>query len=300
MRQVKKPFYLGLLLLCTAQVLVGSNIVFSKFVLTSIPILLLLILRFAFAAAVLFPLHWLTAARRLPLRHHFAQLQKKDWLFILAQSLTAGFLFNCFMLLGLSYTDANVAGIITSALPAIIAVMSWVILGEKISAKKSFCVLFATGGLLIIASDKLLGNTVKHSFLGDFFVFISLLPEATYYVLCKLHANRLPVFLTSSLLNGISMMMLILLLPFTSWQACAISLQDWFIIFILGLSSGLFYVCWFFGSQWVDGIMASLSTAVMPVAAVVMAWLLLGESLSVLEFTGMSLVLFSIIIYAKR
>lgn len=204
------------------------------------------------------------------------------------------------MVLGLFYTDANVAGIITSALPAIIAVMSWLILRETISPKKSLCVGFATAGLLTIALDKLQGATIEHSLLGDALVFASLIPEATYYVLCKLHRNRLPVFLTSSLLNAISTLMFLCFLPFIPASISSIHLKDWAILFVLGLSSGLFYVCWFYGSQWVDGIMASLSTAVMPVAAVVVAWILLGEQLSLIEFSGMGLVLFSIVLYAKR
>ena len=153
-------FYQGLLLLFTAQVLVGANIVFSKFILASTPLVLMLILRFAIATVVLFPLHWLTSAARFPLSYHFRQLTKKDWYYLIAQSSCAGFLFNGLMLLGLFYTDANVAGIITSALPAIIAVMSWLILNETISPRKSLCVGFATAGLLTIAFDKLQGATM--------------------------------------------------------------------------------------------------------------------------------------------
>jgi len=113
------------------------------------------------------------------------------------------------MLTGLNYTDANVAGIITSALPALIAIMSWFILQEKISAQKVLCVIFATMGLVTIAYDKLHGLSECHSFIGDSMVLLALLPEASYYVLCKLYTNRLPLFLTSSLLNGINALLLL-------------------------------------------------------------------------------------------
>jgi drug/metabolite transporter (DMT)-like permease len=71
-------------------------------------------------------------------------------------------------------------------------------------------------------------------------------------------------------------------------------------LFILGLSSGLFYVFWLFGCQRVDGVMASLSTAVMPVSTVLLAWALLGEQLTIIQFSGMTLVILSIVFYAKR
>lgn len=298
---MKKNYFIqGIVLLILAQTMVGINIVTSKLLLSSIPILFLLAIRFALATVILLPLHWLTPAKKITVKNHFSNIQQKDWIFIFAQALSAGILFNCLMLLGLNYTDANVAGIITSALPAIIAMMSWLILGETISAKKSLCVIFATLGLIVIAYDKFRGVGATHSLFGDSIVLLSLLPEAAYYVLCKLHSNRLPVFLTSALLNGINAILILPAMCFSHYETLSIDSSSWFILFILGLSSGLFYVFWFIGSQWVDGIMASLSTAVMPVATVIIAWILLGEHLTGLQSAGMGLVILSIAIYAKR
>ena len=298
---MKKNYFIqGIVLLILAQTMVGINIVTSKLLLSSIPILFLLAIRFALATVILLPLHWLTPAKKITVKNHFSSIQQKDWIFIFAQALSAGILFNCLMLLGLNYTDANVAGIITSALPAIIAIMSWLILGETISAKKSLCVGFATLGLIVIAYDKLRGIGATHSLLGDSIVLLSLLPEAAYYVLCKLHSNRLPVFLTSALLNGINALLLLPAMFFFHWDTLSVDSISWLILFVLGLSSGLFYVFWFIGSQWVDGILASLSTAVMPVATVIIAWILLGEHLTELQSAGMGLVILSIAIYAKR
>jgi len=54
------------------------------------------------------------------------------------------------------------------------------------------------------------------------------------------------------------------------------------------------------GSKRVDGIMSSLSTAIMPVATVILAWIILGEQLNLLEFLGMGFVILSIVIYDRR
>jgi drug/metabolite transporter (DMT)-like permease len=295
-------FLQGICFLILAQTMVGLNIVFSKCLVSSLPLLFMLTLRFGLAALILLPLHWLTPAKQLSLRHYFSELTRRDWYFIFAQALTAGVLFNCLMLLGLHYTDANVAGIITSALPAIIALMSWVILREKMSKKTGLCILFATLGLLVIAWDKWQGLGASHSFFGDAIVLLSLLPEATYYVLCKLHSNRLPVFLISSLINGINTLILLPLNlnSLASLNSLTLTPWTWLILVALGLSSGLFYVFWYFGVRQVDGIMASLSTAVMPVATVILAWLILGEQLTALQCAGMGLVILSIAIYARR
>lgn len=300
MKKSHSYFLQGMLFLVLAQVMVGINIVLSKYMLSSLPILCILALRFSLASIILLPLHWLTPAKRLPVSTYFSQLKRRDWFFIFAQALSAGVLFNFLILWGLRYTDANVAGIITSALPAIIAIMSWIVLGEKISGKKAICVGLATLGLVVIACDKLIGIKVRHSFLGDAFVLASLLPEASYYILSKMHVNSLPIFLISSLLNGINALLLLSCLGFTAWGGLTIHALDWLILIFLGLSSGLFYVFWYVGCQKVDGVMASLSTAVMPIATVSIAWLILGEQLTTGQTIGMAMVILSIAAYARR
>ena len=92
------------------------------------------------------------------------------------------------------------------------------------------------------------------------------------------------------------MLVIFALMPF---NPANISLVNWLILIISALSSGLFYAFFFIGSARVDSIMASITTAVMPIATVIFAWLILSEALTLIECAGMSLVIFSIIIYAK-
>lgn len=285
----------SMMFLILAQALVAVSIVCAKFLVGNLPIVVILCIRFAIAALILLPLHWLSPAKQFSLPQHFSQLTKTDWLFIVAQAVCAGVLFNWLMVMGLEYTDANIAGIITSALPALIAIMSWLLLKEKITARSLGCIVLATLGLIIIAGAKTSEGQRHNSLLGDFLVFASLLPEASYYILSKLHVNKLPIFLVASLLNGINAVILILLFLVIQPDIHGITFQNWMILTFLGLTSGLFYVFWFFGCQKVEGIKASLTTAVMPVATVIFAWLLLGEQLTAVQMAGMSLVVLSIV-----
>jgi drug/metabolite transporter (DMT)-like permease len=299
MKKNELAFFVGLACLAVSQSMVGLNIISSKYLLDHVPFLFLLTIRFIFSTFLLLPLHWLSADSKITLKAHFKNVTRADWLFLLAQALCAGVLFNFFMMCGLKNTDANVAGIITSALPAIIA-LSWRILGDKFSLKTAVCIGFATIGLLIIALSKFKNLNAEHSFWGDFIVLLSLLPEAIYYVLCQLHPNKLPVFLTSALLNGINALVLLCLFPLNDLNMVTLHLEDWLILLMLGLNSGLFFVFWFIGSKKVTGIMAALSTAVMPVATVLLAWFFLGEKLTLVQGVGMGFVLLSILAYAKR
>jgi len=300
MAQTKKQANLGFMCLVLAQTMVGINIVFAKLLIASVSLPVLLGVRFILASLMLLPLHWLTKSRKTPLREHFSKLNTKDYAYLIAQAICAGSLFNFLMFFGLKFTDANLAGIITSALPAIIAIMAWIILDERFSAKKLVCVAFATLGLAIIAADKLQAPNMVHSFFGDFVVFVSLFPEALYYILCKLHPNKLPVFLIAFLMNAINTIIFLVVLSLVPIHTSGISLETWVILVLSAISSGLFYVFWLYGSKHVDGMMASLSTAIMPVVTVLFAWIILKENLSLIECAGMTLVIFSIIAYAKR
>ncbi|MGB6976231.1 MAG: DMT family transporter [Gammaproteobacteria bacterium] len=287
------------LLLVLAQIMVSINIVGSKSLVASFPILFLLSVRFFFATIILGLLHYFTNFQVNSLQY-LRQLDRKTWIFILAQAVTAGVLFNFMMVLGLKYTNANVAGIITSTLPAIIAIMSWLCLRERINLKKGLCIGFATIGLIIVNADKFNGIKINNSLGGDFIVLLALIPEASYYVLCKLHPINLPVFLISALINAINAAMLIpMMLWQINWQTLHVSLSESFTLGLVSLSSGLFYVFWYLGSSKVESSLASLSTAVMPIATIFIAWLTLGEKINLMQLVGVGLVVLSIIVFAR-
>ena len=154
--------------------------------------------------------------------------------------------------------------------------------------------------MLAISINNFTATEFEHSLWGDFLVFIALLPEAAYYVLTKLNYNRLPIYLMSSIMNGINAIILLpLMFFFVDFSLITISATQYVILIIIGLSAGLFYVFWFLGSAQVDSTMGALSTAVMPLITVVIAWFALGETITWIQLVGMSLVIGSIVVYAR-
>lgn len=285
------------LFLVLAQLMVGISIVSAKYLAPSVPAIFLLGIRFGLATVILLVIHGFTETSKKSFQH-LQKLNKKDWTFLIVQGLCAGVLFNSLMLWGLNYTSANVAGIITSVLPALIAVLSWIILKERISGQKGLCILLATVGLMVIGFDELKGPSTNQSFFGNFIIFCALFPEATYYILSKLHGNRLPIFLVSALLNLVNAILLLpLALVKIDWHSLHLSALGWFVLIALSIATGFFYVFWYLGSHKVDAMAASLSTALMPIATVLVAWLTLGEIINGMQLMGMSFVMISIVVY---
>lgn len=287
--------------LFAAQVMVGINIVGSKFLLAHFSAVFLLCIRFVIATLFLSAIHFLeTKINRNKTRPTLTSLTKKDWGFIIAQALCAGVLFNFLLLLGLHHTNASVAGIITSALPAIIALFSIIFLRERLTIFSMLCIFFAVLGLIVI-NARSFHAADSSNLLGDFIILLSLLPEAGYYVLSKIHTNRLPIFLVAALMNGINLPVLLFVAPFTPhFFSTAFTLESILILGTVGMASALFYVFWYLGCHRIAGSTAGLFTAAMPIATLFIAWLFLGEAITLLQLFGMLLVIASISFNAMR
>ena len=110
------------LFLITSMLLVGSNVGIGKSIVEFVPVPLFALLRFVIAMAVLWPLLRVTKLRRV---------KRDEWLNLFLQALFGTFGFTLMMLNGVHRTSAVAAGVITSTIPAVVALLSWLILKER-------------------------------------------------------------------------------------------------------------------------------------------------------------------------
>jgi len=287
----------GCILLLLAQLMVASCIVGGKHLLTFMPPAIILLIRFSVASIILFPVFLATEKGALA---QLWKVSRTDWLYIATQAILAGFLVNILLLFGLHHTTASVAGIIWSALPAVVVVVSVFFLKEKIDLYTSLCVVFAIAGLLVVKMHSFhLGGT-SH-FYGDLLVFLSLFSEAAYYVMSKYRENKLPVFLVSCLMNVINVpLLLVYVFLFHQDFSLHSIVAHAETLMVVSLGSALFYVFWFLGCDAVSASLSGLIAAFMPVAVVVLACIFLGETISVFQLAGMLLVMGSIGVSALK
>lgn len=278
--------------LLLAQLMVAINVVGSKFLAPRASIISVLFIRFTIATLFLLVANLAKPQKSLPLKH----LSKKEWVLIIAQALTAGALFNGFMLLGLHFTNASVAGMIISVLPAFIAVCAVLILKESLSMTRGVCIFFAVIGLMIINGQHL-SVGAHHRLLGDAIILLALVPEGSYYLLSRLYKNRLSLMMLSLLMNGINV---IALFPFVLLsgieKVLGIDYQSLEVLLITGLASGFFYIFWYVGAQEIEASIAGLFTATGPVFILLIAQAFLGESVSHIQLVGMVFIIISILL----
>ena len=145
-------------------------------------------------------------------------------------------------------------------------------------------------------------DTIPGNLLGDIIVLAALVPEALYYILAKRYPPKLPVFFLSALLMGLNLpfLLLIAIIFHAPIWTTDYTLQQFIVLITISLSSGLFYAFWFSGCDKVNGITAGITTAFMPIATVLIAWLFLGESINTMQCVGMLLILSSIFSMTRK
>lgn len=123
------------------MLLVGSNVGIGKSVVASVPVPLFALLRFVIALAVLWPLLRPSKMRRVACG---------EWVNLFLQAFFGTFGFILLMLNGVARTSAVAAGVITSTIPAVVALFAWIFLKEKPDGRAFASIGLAIAGMLVI------------------------------------------------------------------------------------------------------------------------------------------------------
>ena len=132
--------------LALSMSLVGSYVALSKVLVAAPPVFLLAWLRFGIGGLAM--LHWLKKpALEMPMSGKTRRL-------LFLESFLGNFLFTIFMLFGMSMTSAVAAGVIMASIPAVVAVLSWLFLRERVNLRVWGAVACAVIGIGLISLSK--------------------------------------------------------------------------------------------------------------------------------------------------
>ena len=260
----------GYLLLFSGMALVGTYVALSKPLTAVFPVFLLAWLRFGLAALVMLP--WLRNARAA--RPHARAL--------FLQSFFGNFLFSICMLWGLSLTSASAAGVILASLPAVVALLGWLLLRERLGARVWGAVALATAGvaLLSVARGPSPTGVGGASVMGNLLVFGCVVCEAVYVIIGKRLTASLSALRISALINAVG---LVLMTPLGLWQAigfdfAAVGAGHWLLLAFYAVSASVLSTwLWLSGLQRVPASHSGVFTIAMPLAATAVGVGLLDE-----------------------
>lgn len=286
---------LARLQLTLAMLLAGSSVVFSKVVAASVPPFLANALILLLASAVLLGLTWrLEGGLRVP---------REAWRPLALQALCGVVLFRVFLFYGLPLTSAASAGILTSATPAVTALLAWLVLRERLTGRGVFGVLLTALGVLVLTVPGAAGGVGDQPLLGNLLVLGAVVGEALWNVLSKFSVARLSPLTATTL---VTLLALGVFAPLAVPQALAfdpsslgLAEMSALVYYALG-ATVLAYLLWFAGVRRVEAGTAAVFTGWLPVSAVACSALVLREPLTVWHGVGLGCVLCATLVFARK
>ena len=277
---------------------VGINVAVGKVIVKEIPIFLFSEIRFVIALCFLIPM-LLHSPRK-----EKVELQKSQWGYLFLQSFFGVFLFSLLMLYGVRLTSATSAGIITSTVPAIIALLSFFFLREKLSIPQILSIALTVLGISIITFQEGPSNMEFQKFFwGNLLVFGAVVSEALFTIFAKKLASILtPIQMAA----GVNIIGFVLYLPFAIVEALSfhfshLGLSNWLLIFYYSITASvLSFVLWYKGVSKVKASIAGLFTGFIPVSATLVGIIFLKESFGWNQTIGMICVLFAIFLGTRE
>ncbi len=267
--------------LALAMVIVGSSVVAGKIMVDGLPLFLASSLRFLLALVLLVPLLYFREGG-------FPRLSRASRAKLCLQALCGSFLFTVFLLYGLKYTSPATAGIITSTTPACIGLIAWLFLKERPTSRTIKGVALSVLGVLCVNAVGTGGNGAAPLF-GNLLVLAAVVFESLFLLMRKTVPEPLSPTAAATL---VSFYGLLLFLPFGAYEAAhadfaAVPVSAWLSTAYYGVFvTVLAYLFWFAGITRVPAAAAGVFTAVMPVSALALSALVLGEPLTPLHIIG--------------
>lgn len=292
-----KNYLRAFIYLCLAQALVAANIVTAKYALAYIPPLVYVSLRYIIA--FLFSLLIFLKS------FNFRELHPKTLIsfnlpLLMIQVISGGFLFNIFMAYGLQYTDAGIAGIITSLLPIMTILFAWIFYKTRLSKKNLFSIALSFLGLLCISGQGFFQQHEHHTLLGDFLVFLALIPEALYYILSHKYKPAISLQLNACINFGINSLLFLVLTYVELNQIPVIPIHVLLLVIFQGFSLSIYYFIWLKACRIANEIQISISAAFMPITTLFLAVLLLHEQPNKIQIIGIMVILATIIFLREK
>lgn len=287
--------------LAAGMILFGSATPISKLVADAMPVFVGASLRVSLGALVLAPFAWAA-------RHAVRKLDGRDWVLVALIALFGMFGFTVFLLFGMKMVSGVAGSIVMATTPAITAAAAVLILGEQATWRKIAAVILAVAGVVLLhaagggpgseqqslpAWAEWIGTAVSATILGSILVFAAVCCEATYTLLGRAVSQdsdpRAVAFLGA-------LLSLPLFLPLALWQwrdfdVAGVGWQGWTALAWYGAGTlALGTLLWYNGVSKTRGTIAAGFMGLMPVSALVLSYVLLGEPFRLVHLAGFAVV----------
>ncbi len=225
-------------------------------------------------------------------------IRKNDMKYLSLMALFEPCLYFIFEAEALANTTASNAGMITALLPVMVATGAWFWIGEKINGRIITGGLLAFGGAVWLSLGGEPSSYAPYPLYGNIMEFLAMVMAVGYTLTLKHLSKRFkPLFLTAfQALVGSLFFLPFLWLPSTALPT-TFPLYPSLAVLYLGVAVSFgAYGLYNYGVTHIPASEASLFINLIPVFAVILAYLLLDEQLGWSEVVGGSIILLGVFI----
>jgi drug/metabolite transporter (DMT)-like permease len=234
------------------------------------------------------------------LRKQFAFPEKSEWLYFALLGFIGVTFHQWLQANGLKTAQATTTAWIISSTPVFIAILSWLVLKEKLSwLGVGGIALAALGVLLVVSKGNLMALfTGKEGTIGDLLVFISAPNWAVYTILSRRGLARHP---------AARMMFYVMLLGWlftTVWifgfgpglsEISQLTFKGCGAILMLGiLGSGLAYIAYYDALQVLPASQLGAFLNIEPLVTAILATMMIGEAITIISLIGGAIIIFGV------
>lgn len=283
--------YYGLLLI--TSMLWAGNFVAGKYLVNHASALTLTDMRWLIAILFLLPIVWIKEKKIIPPR------QALIYLFIMG--LTGVVLFNVFMFLALERTSSNNAGLLSALNPVAIAIASFLLMGEKISARKILGMLISFAGVLVVITKGEWERLIQFQLnSGDLYMLAAVASWGAYSVAGRKAMEYTSAF-QSTLWAGIFGVLILLPINLPTFEIIAPTVSFWIALLYVSVGATVMAMLfWNIGVQKVGGTKSGMFLNFNPIFTAIFAYMLLGESMSLTQLVGTGLVISGVLLFTLQ
>ncbi|WP_232718598.1 DMT family transporter [Bacillus sp. FJAT-45037] len=279
------PIYL---MLTISTAIWGSAFIAGKFAIESFEPATIAFLRFFGAALLLFPIMWIVERNR-------PKPSLKDWGMFSLLGVTGIAIYNICFFLASKHAPVIKSSLFIAANPMLIVLLSAVFLKEAISRKQIIGLVLALSGVVVIVTEGNLHILTQFRFEAiDLVLGIAVITWALYSVLGRVVLKKFSPIVSTTYAVGFGTLFL---LPFSLLERPMNAVLHatpiaWFsIVHMSVFVTVVSFIMYYYGIQQIGAARASIFINVMPVSAVIMATLFLGEEFTAAYGIGAFLVL---------
>ncbi len=279
-----------------AVIVWGASFIATKLALRDLSPVTVVWLRFSIGIAIL--------GAAAMIRHQVSLPKKQDWLYFTVLGFLGITFHQWLQSTGLKTVQASTTAWVVATSPIFIAILSWLFLREKANWLQVTGIILGAVGVLIVVSNGDVRKLFTGQFgtLGDVLILISALNWAVFSILSSRGLKKYQPTQMMFYVMAIGWLLTSILF-FTGGgieDIHHLTLTSFGGICFLGIfCSGLAYIAWYDGLQALPATQIGAFLYIEPLVAVIIAWLILSESIFFITLAGGAIILLGVRLVQK-